>query len=281
LTDRNGNSAILVRYPREVESQIERDLETRSWCEQHGLRVPVLIAHPPDSTWAILEDFGAADAEVSLRSAAPGDRLALLLRLTEPILALADVSPSALPMWNPPLDSTRLRWELAGFELWFLCHRHRVRPTADTGRWLDGLASMIARHPRRVCHRDYHINNLFVLENGDVGVIDFQDVLVGPDTYDIVSVLYERSLPELLSEADRARVMKRWALATAAEVGWFDRARQVRVQRALKVLGTFARFEAAGASGYVPWLIALANAVASELEPVGAPPGLINLLLDC
>jgi aminoglycoside/choline kinase family phosphotransferase len=34
--------------------------------------------------------------------------------------------------------------------------------------------------------------------SGDVGVIDFQDILVGPDTYDIVSMLYERSLPDLL-----------------------------------------------------------------------------------
>jgi len=281
LTDGHGNSAILVRYPRDVASQIERDLATRSWCERHGLRVPALVAHPLAAAWAVLEDFGSADAEVSLRSAAIGDRLPLLIRLTEPILALAGVPPSALPPWNTPLDRTRLRWELAGFELWFLCHRHHIRPTADVSRWLDGLTSNIARHPRRICHRDYHLNNLFVLENGDVGVIDFQDILVGPDTYDIVSMLYERSLPELLSEADRVMVMERWALATDAEEGWLHRARQVRVQRALKVLGTFARFEAAGASSYVPWLITLAHTVASELETVGAPHHLSDLLLDC
>jgi len=281
LTDRHGNSAILVRYPRDVAAQIERDLETRSWCERHGLRVPALVSHPPASPWAVLEDFGPADAEVSLRSAASADRLPLLVRLIEPIFALAKVSPSDLPPWNPPLDTTRLRWELAGFELWFLRHRHGICPSAEISGWLDGLASSIARHPRRVCHRDFHLNNLFVLHDGGVGVIDFQDILVGPDTYDIVSVLYERSLPELLDEADRATAMERWARWTAAEEGWGLRAHQVRVQRALKVLGSFARFEAAGASSYVPWLINLARTVAPELETVGAPPDLTDLLLDC
>lgn len=281
VSDRFGNSAILVRYPSDVASQIERDLETRSWCDGRGLRVPALLDRPPNSDWAVIEDFGTDDVEVSLKSADSNRRLSLVSRLTEPLLVLAGIPPSTLPRWNPPLDSTRLRWELAGFELWFLRHRSRVRPPTRVSRWLDGLVTDIDHHPRRICHRDYHINNLFLLEDGGVGVIDFQDILVGPDTYDIVSMLYERSMPALLEETERTKIMERWADATSTSDGWSDRARMVRLQRSLKVLGAFARFEAAGATNYVSWMIALARQVAPELEAVGAPPDLTDLLLDC
>ena len=279
--DRHGSSAILVRYPSDVALQIERDLETRWWCELHGLRVPALVDHPPGSDWAVLEDFGSDDADIALKSAADEDRLPMVMRLTEPIVRLGGIPPSVLPSWNPPLDDVRLRWELAGFELWFLQYRKNVAPADVISRWLDDLAADISHHPRRICHRDYHLNNLFLLESGEVGVIDFQDILVGPDTYDVVSLLYERSLPDLLETTDRKRIIEHWAHATSAADGWFDRAHKVRLQRAFKVLGSFARFEASGAKSYVPWMNALAREIAPELEAAGAPNDLTDLLLDC
>lgn len=281
LTDRNGNSAILVRYPREVARQIERDLGIRSWCELNDVRVPALVAHPPGSAWAVLEDLGSADADGTLRSAAPDERPGIALRLCEPIASLARIAPAALPAWNQPLSGARLRWELAGFELWFVRHRNRASPSERVSAWLDGLAGDIDGHPTRVCHRDFHLNNLFVLENGGVGVIDYQDILVGPDTYDIVSLLYERAMPALLDEVERNTIMEHWAVTTKAEDGWLDRARQVRLQRALKVLGSFARFEAAGSTTYVSWMRALSGQMLPALEAAGAPPDLTDLLLDC
>lgn len=281
LRDRNGNSAVLVRYPREVARQIERDLDIRSWCELNGVRVPALVAHPSGSAWAVLEDLGLVDADGTLRSAAPDERLGIALRLVEPIAALAHIAPAALPPWNQPLAGTRLRWELAGFELWFVRHHNRTSPSKRVSTWLDGLAGDIDRHPTRVCHRDFHLNNLFMLQDGGVGVIDYQDILVGPDTYDIVSLLYERSMPAFLDEDGPTILMEHWARITKAASGWMERARQVRLQRALKVLGSFARFEAAGSTTYAPWMRALSKEVAPLLDAAGAPPALTDLLLDC
>jgi aminoglycoside/choline kinase family phosphotransferase len=281
LVDRRGHTAILVRYPGEAVARFERDLAARSWCEAHGLRVPALLEHRPGSDWAVVEDFGPIDAEQTLRSVHPTERRTLTMRLSEPIVRLGGIAHSELPSWNPPLDAPRLRWELAGFELWFLRHRNRVRPDRRVSDWLDGLAAEIGRHPRRICHRDFHLNNIMFLDSGEVGVIDFQDILVGPDTYDIVSMLFERSMPDLVDAAARADVMEHWARESAAEEGWSHRAGRVRLQRALKVLGTFARLEAAGAAGYVKWLRALAHEVGPELEAAGAPPDVTDLLLDC
>ncbi len=280
LWDSGGATAIMVRYPEEVRGQIGRDLETRSWCERHGLRVPALLAHPAGSDWAVVEDLGSADAEHTLSAAPAGDRVALVLRTLVPLASLAGLATSELPGWNIPLDAARLRWELAGFEMWFLRHRSGSRPPAVVGEWLDGLAAEIDRHPKRICHRDFHLNNLFFLARKEVGVIDFQDILVGPDTYDIVSLLNERAMPDLLDEPPRTEVGSIWARSTSADPGWELRAQKVRLQRALKVLGTFARFEAAGKTAYVPWLLTLSRAVVPELRAVGAPPALTDRLLD-
>ena len=164
----------------------------------------------------MLEDFGPDDAQSSLEDAAPGVRKALGRQLIAPLVTLADFQPRDLPEWNPPLGRARLRWELAGFELWFLRHHLEVAPPPSVGHWLDELAAAIAEHPQRVCHRDFHLNNLFLLADGSVGLIDYQDILLGPDTYDAVSLLGERGMPRILSETDRIQVQEIWAADTNA-----------------------------------------------------------------
>jgi len=204
----------------------------------------------------------------------------MIAALMEPLVLLAGQAPELLPSWNRPLDRGRLRWELAGFELWFVRHRRGRGPDQQLGRWLDDLASGVAAHPRRICHRDYHLNNLFLLEQGEVAVIDAQDVLVGPDTYDAVSLLEERAMPELLSDAERARWRRLWAERTAAAPGWQQRWALVRTQRALKVLGTFARLEQGGRDGYGGWLRAVAKRLAADADELALPAPLVDLLLD-
>jgi aminoglycoside/choline kinase family phosphotransferase len=245
-----------------------------------GLRVPALVDLNRDTGWAVLEDFGLADAEVFLEGIAPSARLSQVQRCLSPVARLAQLRPHDLPRWNPPLDATRLRWELAGFELWFLRHRLEVTPSRTVGLWLDELADAIDRHPKRVCHRDYHLNNLFLLTDNAVGLIDYQDMLVGPDTYDAVSLLGERGLPRLLDPTARTQVQEAWAVETAALEGWQERWPLVRMQRALKVLGTFARLDAQGAQGYRPWMDDLACEIGPELSSLNAPSELVDLLLD-
>jgi aminoglycoside/choline kinase family phosphotransferase len=228
----------------------------------------------------VVEDFGPDDAAAQLAECAPDERLALTLRCLRPLARLAELQSDRLPEWNPPLGGARLRWELAGFELWFLRHRLETAPSPRVGRWLDELAGAIDQHPKRVCHRDYHLNNLFFLDDKIVGVIDYQDILIGPDTYDAVSLLGERSLPRLLKDPDKTLVQQAWARETGALAGWRQRWPLVRMQRALKVLGTFARFDAEGIRGYRRWMKALAGDIGPELESLNAPSDLVDLLLD-
>lgn len=280
LLDRNGQSAILVEYPPDPPGVLARDLEVTAWLTTIGLRLPAVVAADPAAGWMVLEDVGAADAEASLREASGHQRVELLARLIEPLAVLATQRPDRLPGWNRPLDRQRLRWEVAGFELWYVRYRRGVTPHHELGSWLDDLTAAMARHPRRICHRDYHLNNLFILASGEVAVIDAQDVLVGPDTYDAVSLLEERAMPELLSPSEREHWQRSWAVRTTATPGWEQRWPLVRTQRALKVLGTFARLEAAGRETYRPWMASIGERLVADADLLGLPPLLIDLLLD-
>jgi aminoglycoside/choline kinase family phosphotransferase len=269
-----------VRYPQNERSQLIRDLEVRSWCAAQGLRVPALIDNDLDAGWAVFEDFGENDAERTLLAAPAKRRLDLASGLIDPLATLARLTPADLPCWNPPLGRKRLRWELAGFELWFLRYRLGMPPSATISLWLDDLVARMDAHPKRICHRDYHLNNLFIIEPHEVGLIDFQDVLVGPECYDAVSLLEDRAMPEVIGVRDRETIRARWAGLTSARPGWQERWSIVRVQRGLKVLGTFARLSASGESSYETWLSRLALELTSDLEEVSAPAELVGCLLD-
>jgi N-acetylmuramate 1-kinase len=280
LWDAAGTSAVLVEYPRPIRCQLRRDLEVSAWCRRRGLRVPAVLGHDLEQGWALVEDLGDVDGEAALAATPTGARRALLESWLEPLEVLAACPPGELPPWNPPLDRHRLRWELAGFELWYLRHLHSVGPWPEVGRWLDRLAAEVAAHPLGVCHRDFHLNNLLPQPGDGVAVIDVQDILVGPDTYDAVSLTSERAAVQLVSEADRQAVLAAWARRTGALPGWRDRAAAVALQRGLKVLGTFARFTVAGRRSYRPWLDDLAARLAGPVGAAGADPRLTALLLD-
>ena len=150
----------------------------------------------------------------------------------------------------PPYDKVLLRRELDLFPDWYVA-RHlgvalseRQRMTLETAFELI-LANNLAQ-PRVFVHRDYHSRNLMVAEPNP-GVLDFQDAVFGPITYDLVSLLRDAYI-----EWDEARQLdwaaRYWAQARATGLPvasdfaefWRD-FEWMGVQRQLKVLGIFAR----------------------------------------
>lgn len=276
-----GARGVEVAYPPGQEGVLARDLEVRAWLGGRGLRVPSLLAQDVAHGRALLEDFGPQDAAAVLAGRPAAERPPLAARLIEPLCTLAEIEPESLPRWNEPLDERRLRWELAGFELWFLRYGLGTVPPAEVSGWLDWLARRTGAHPGRVCHRDYHLNNLFFLDDGGVGVIDFQDVRLGPDTYDLASLVGERDFPELAGEAGREQVVREWAEVTRPAEGWERRLQETLAQRGLKVLGTFARLVAGGEGRYRRWMDPLCGRTARIVGELGAPRSLVELLLQC
>src|SRR5262249_55115531 len=176
------------------------------------------------------------------------------------------------PGINAPFDAAFFRRELdlareAVFDLYL---RRPLDPAEREAHdsWVDALTREIAAHPRALCPRDFHGNNLFPRTVG-VGAIDFQDLRSGPDSYDLASLLWERTTLEWMDEDRASRTIGRFVAARRLDVDGF-RARfdRVLLQRAWKVCGTFARALAQGRGEvyrrYLPGGIALVGRLLSD-----------------
>ena len=152
----------------------------------------------------------------------------------------------------PPYDRAVLLCELNLYPEWYVA-RHKGVELSDAeratlARAFDTLIANNLAQPRVTVHRDWHSRNLMVLEgDANPGVLDFQDALHGPITYDLVSMLRdayvewpeERALDWAIRHWERARGA---GLPVAADFGDFYRDFEwMGLQRHLKVLGIFAR----------------------------------------
>ncbi|MBQ0720069.1 MAG: phosphotransferase [Gammaproteobacteria bacterium] len=155
----------------------------------------------------------------------------------------------------PAYDAALLRRELELFPEWFVGKLLGVKVDAQVRSLFDEVFSTLldsaAEQPQVVVHRDFHSRNLLVLDDGGVGVIDFQDAVFGPLSYDLVSLLrdcyirWPQSLVEQRVEGFRRKLLAQPAGEDAAPIPdaatflrWFD---LMGLQRHLKVLGIFAR----------------------------------------
>lgn len=273
-------TAVLCQYHRAAVRELAHDLEVLKWLAEAQLPVPRIMAAVPAHRIVLLEDGGATDGEAALAALPSSQRPATAQLFLAPLALLSKLSPQNLPKWNRPLDKDFVRWELAGFELWALHYRLSTKPTPRLTAALDDLALSLAHHPRRICLRDYHLNNILIDQAENVRVIDVQDILIGPDTYDLASLVGDRAMPDLVDETGLALLQHRWAELTCAESGWQHRLTEVRLQRALKVLGTFCRLQARGAQHYGRWIPKQASAAHDHAQRLDMPPELCRSLLD-
>ena len=154
----------------------------------------------------------------------------------------------------PPYDEGRLRGELELFRVWFLAHHLGIELDGALSLALDdafeALVGACVEQPRVFVHRDYHSRNLMYLGDGEPGrnpgVIDFQDAVDGPVTYDLVSLLrdvYVRWPENRVAgwvDAYHERAVARGLVDPGGRRfrRWFD---LTGVQRHLKIAGIFAR----------------------------------------
>jgi N-acetylmuramate 1-kinase len=159
-------------------------------------------------------------------------------------------SDPACPAFKLAFDVPKLLGELQFFRehaiagLW----QQTLTPSArdDLDAAFETLCALLASAPRYFCHRDYHGWNIMA-RNGAVGVLDFQDARMGPQPYDLASLLTDRGTPDLLGHALMTALLDYYIQCMEAETGWrtdrdafhqlFD---YVAIQRCLKATGTFA-----------------------------------------
>lgn len=177
--------------------------------------------------------------------------------------ALATLQARAPVQYRPPAyDRTLLAAELQLFPQWYLGRHRRLeldeRARLELTQAFDLLIEQALAQPVVCVHRDYHSRNLMVLAQGNPGILDFQDAVMGPITYDLVSLLRDCYIRWPQSQVET------WALEfhrLASQCGlsnevdeqrflrWFD---WMGLQRHLKAVGIFARlFHRDGKTGYL------------------------------
>lgn len=161
------------------------------YLEAMGLNAPRVIEASLDDGFLLLTDLGSRQYLEELRkdaSTAPAlyaDALDALVTMQR--------RGTAYQALLPPYDEELLRFELSLFHDW-LCETHLgITFTADEERaWQDCCDALVINaldQPQAFVHRDYHSRNLMVTEQGNPGILDFQDAVEGPFTYDLASLL--------------------------------------------------------------------------------------------
>lgn len=209
--------------------------------------IPEVLGHAEDLGILVLQDLGDVTLQAHLGAATPAEHAALYRQAVALISTLQRrgaelASPDFLP-YTIAFDVEKLTWELDFFIKHFIeAYRGVVFRQEDRDELqheFAGLVETLASEPRVLCHRDYHSRNL-MLHDSQLFMIDFQDARMGPDTYDLVSLLRDSymDLPEQTVDELIA-----YFLALNGESGREREFRQrfdvMALQRNLKALGTF------------------------------------------
>jgi len=239
----SGNSWIAMDAPPEKES-LDSFIDITHRLLQADIQAPDIHQQSLEHGFLLLSDLGRTPYLDVLNSntadAMYHDAVTALVKVQQ-----ADIT--GLPTY----DAALLQQEMSLFPEWFLgTHLDITLSEAeqkDLNDIFNCLIESAQQQPQVFVHRDYHSRNLMVTEQQNPGVIDYQDAVLGPVTYDLVSLLRDCYIawPE---HQVRAWVQQYQALATEQSIieavdmdtfyQWFD---WMGLQRHLKVLGIFAR----------------------------------------
>jgi aminoglycoside/choline kinase family phosphotransferase len=221
-----------------------------------GVTVPTILASDIEQGFLLLSDLGST---TYLKQLNPDTAHKLYLDAIE---ALVQLQVHSAPGQLPEYDRELLHRELMLFPDWYLSkHRNAVlddKQRSDLNSVFDTLLANNLAQAQVFVHRDYHSRNLMVLQTGNPGILDFQDAVYGPITYDLVSLLRDAYI-----EWDEEIVLdwavrywehaRRAGLPIAPDIDMFYRDFEfMGLQRHLKVLGIFARlYHRDGKDGYL------------------------------
>ena len=209
--------------------------------------IPKVLGHAEDLGVLALQDLGDVTLQAHLGAASLAEHAALYRQAVALIATLqrrgGELESTAYVPYSIAFDVEKLTWELDFFIKHFIeAYRGVVIPPPARDALQAEFATMIealASEPRVLCHRDYHSRNL-MLHDGQLYLIDFQDARMGPDTYDLVSLLRDSyvDLPERTVDDLIAYFLALKGL-TGTQREFRSRFDLMALQRNLKALGTF------------------------------------------
>ena len=245
---RKGSTSYIVMDCPPDKETLRPFLDVGRLLQKHNVLTPTVHAFDEQLGIALLDDFGDTLLLAKLQDASTNHQ-AIDTLYTNAFTTLTRLqqchhhTPYQLPVFN----QSHMHNELTLLKSWYFEHYLKVQLTTQetkliekTSQW---LINEISQQPYVFIHRDYHSRNIMVLENA-LGIIDFQDAMLGPLTYDLVSLLKdcyiqwptERVMHWLnlfYERSESAQQLSRPAFKRAFDL--------CGLQRHLKVLGIFSR----------------------------------------
>lgn len=198
-----------------------------------SVNVPDIIAQDIDNGFLLLQDFG----DTQLADVIQTDKKEYYYQKSlEVLLDIQKINPVGIDDYHDKYES-----EMDLFTEWFLPY---INVSIDKALWQnfkEEIIKDIAMQPKVLVHRDYHSRNLMI-DGDSIGVIDFQDALVGAYTYDFISLIRDAYI--VIDEKWVDEKIQQFYTMLKPDVSLSDFIHQVSimgVQRNLKVLGIFVR----------------------------------------
>lgn len=232
ITAQNGQTYMLAWYPEEVRAQLARFLSAYDVVVAHG-QPPAVLEH---GEAAVLQrDVGDRTLYDLLRE----DRGEGLRQYSAAIDLLAAFQKAPDRELNAPFTAGFFHAELEMAREFYV-----EKLIGGNGAQLSAITQIlcdaIALHPYVLCHRDFHGQNLHVFEDS-LYLIDYQDLRMGPDTYDLASLLRDRGVGRIIGNRAELDFLEQYVQRTGASGDVRRRYFETLLQRSIKILGTFAK----------------------------------------
>lgn len=245
-----------------------------------AINVPDLIAEDVTQGFLVLQDFGTIEFAHLLVDASPTQVNIYYELAMQTLVALQSIPVETARAQHqlPDYDTALLTREMDLFSEWFIPY---IGVSLDKELWENlktALITEILAQPQVIVHRDYHSRNLMQdqADPSRLGVIDFQDAVIGAYSYDLVSLVRDAYVEWPESQVlqwirDFWQLQQQAKLATVSSVKKFENDVNVMgVQRHLKVLGIFIRlFKRDGKNRYLANIPKVMHDLIFELEWLG------------
>lgn len=238
LTHSDGSTAILMDAPSEKGEGIGPFTQIAKWLNAQGFSAPQVYHMDEALGLALMEDLGD-DLFARLIETAPGREASLYRAATDALIALHRVPAPDLPA----CDATWLTQMTDLFFDWYCPDARQVDHPAFADVFHPLAQSLNPSHKVAIL-RDFHVENLLWLPDragfARVGLLDFQDALLGHPAYDLMSLLLDARRDT--SAEVRDQMIQHYAEKTGQNIAEFRRAFSILgVQRNLRILGVFVR----------------------------------------
>lgn len=262
----NGQTAVVMDAPPAHEDP-QPFIDIARYLVSHRFRAPRIYAADPDQGLVLIEDFGDLQMRQHL-DVAPQDAESIYRYAIDALVRLATAPVAKLPLYD---EDAYLR-EVRLLSKWYMPAMGLPVDDAEYEALWRGALKPVSAIQSVTVLRDYHAENIMLLPDGDQGMIDFQDALIGHPAYDLVSLLQDarRDVDPALEQT----MLAYYRNAINADADFDLHYALLGAQRNTKIIGIFTRlWKRDGKDRYLGFLPRLWGMLERDL----AHPGLAEL----